>query len=128
MTEQVAVTDQEPEKAVVTDATTQSEGKITQLVYILQAVGIFIGITFLAAVIVNYVKRGELTSELQKSHFRWQIRTFWWSFLWMVIGSALVVVVVGYFIVLANLVWTIYRIARGWLRLNDGKPMYVAKG
>lgn len=116
------------EQAVVTDATTQSEGRVTQLVYILQALGLVVGITFLAAVIVNYVKRGELTSELQKSHFRWQIRTFWFSLLWMVIGSVLAVVVVGYFIVIANLVWTIFRIARGWLRLNDGKPMYVAKG
>ncbi len=122
MTEQA----QAAENAVVTDADTQAEGKVTQLVYILQAIGFLFGITFLAGVIVNYVKRGELTSELQKSHFRWQIRTFWFSFLWTVVGGILSFVVIGYFIILANIIWTIYRVARGWLRLNDAKPMYVA--
>ena len=80
----------------------------------------------MAAVIVNYVKRDELTSELQKSHFRWQMRTFWFSLLWTVVGGILAFVVVGYFIILANIAWTIYRVVGGWLRLNDGKPMYVA--
>lgn len=98
----------EQAQAVVTDADTQAEGKVTQLVYILQAIGFIFGITFLAGVIVNYVKRGELTSDLQKSHFRWQIRTFWFSFLWTVVGGILSFVFIGYFIILANIVWTIF--------------------
>lgn len=113
------------EQGAVASSSDQSDRKLAQLVYILQAIGIFIGLTFIAGVIINYIKRGEMTTELGKSHTRWQIRTFWFSLLWMVIGSVLAVVVVGYFIVLANLVWVIYRICRGWLRLNDGKSMYA---
>ena len=115
---------QTQDRGVITDADTQSEGKITQLVYIPQALGFIVGITFIAAVIVNYVKRDELTSELQRSHFRWQIRTFWYSVLWTVIGAVTSMVVVGYFILLFAVAWTLYRVIRGWLCLYDGKPMY----
>ncbi len=102
----------------------ESEKGDVTLVYILQAVGFFFGVTFLAAVIVNYVKKDDVRSEIARSHFRWQIRTFWFSALWCVVGTVLAFVVVGYFIILANVCWTLYRVIRGWLRLNDGKPAY----
>lgn len=96
------------------------------LVYLLQAVGLFIGITFIAGVIVNYLKRAEVAGTWMESHFRWQIRTFWFSLLWGVVGLATLIVAVGYFILLANAVWVVYRIVRGWLALNDGREMYAA--
>lgn len=99
------------------------KGKIT-LVYILQAIGFFVGLTFIAGVIVNYVQRSELHSDLAVSHSRWQIRTFWFSLLWTVVGSVLAFVFVGYFILLGNLIWTLYRVIKGWIRLNSNEPMY----
>jgi uncharacterized membrane protein len=57
------------------------EKQLAMVVYGLQALSCFIGITFFIGVIINYVKRGELTSHVAKSHFSWQIRTFWWSIL-----------------------------------------------
>ena len=55
---------------------------ITTLVYALQAASFLIGITFLVAVIINYVKQPDVRGTLYESHFRWQIRTFWFSILW----------------------------------------------
>lgn len=60
-----------------------------------------------------------------ESHFRWQIRTFWFGLLWSVIGLIAAFVVIGYFLLIANAIWIIYRIVKGWLRLADGKEMYV---
>ena len=85
------------------------------------------------AVILNYVKRGEARGTWLESHFSWQIRTFWFALLWAVI-VALVSAVLAIFLIgiatwvigiIALGIWAIYRIARGWLRLNDGRPMDV---
>ena len=96
---------------------------LTALVYGLQAVSLVFGITLFAGVIVNYLKRSEVEGTWLESHFEWQIRTFWWTLLWGVLGLASAIVVVGIFILLGAAVWLIYRVARGWMALNDGNPM-----
>lgn len=101
-----------------------SARQLAALVYALQAASFLVGITFIAAVIVNYVKCREVAGTWLESHFTWQIRTFWWSFLWGVLGVVLMVVVVGIFILIADALWVLYRIVKGWLNLNDGKAMY----
>lgn len=97
---------------------------ITTIVYALQAVSFFIGITFIAAVILNYVKKEDVQGTWLASHFRWQIRTFWFGLLWGAIGLITFFLVVGYFILIANAIWIVYRIIKGWLRLSEGKEMY----
>ena len=82
----------------------------------------------IVAVVINYVKRGEARGSFLESHFRWQIRTFWFAALWCLIGGALFITLVGIPIALAVFVaagiWAIYRVARGWLALRDRRPMY----
>jgi uncharacterized membrane protein len=86
------------------------------------------GVPSIIAVVINYIKRGEARGTYIESHFRWQIRTFWFALLWCVIGGILFLTLVGIPLALAIFfgagVWAIYRIARGWLALRDGKPMY----
>ena len=69
---------------------------LTMVVYALQALGFLNGITWIVAVIINYVKKDEVRGSWLESHFRWQIRTFWWGLLWGVIGTVLVLVLVGW--------------------------------
>jgi uncharacterized membrane protein len=97
--------------------------QLTMVVYLLQALGFFVGITWLVAVIINYVKRDEVKGTWLESHFRWQIRTFWWGLLWGAIGTVLVLVVVGWLVLAADTIWIIYRIVKGWLYLNDNKAI-----
>jgi uncharacterized membrane protein len=52
---------------------------LTMVVYALQALGFLNGITWIVAVIINYVKKDEVRGSWLESHFRWQIRTFWWA-------------------------------------------------
>jgi uncharacterized membrane protein len=96
---------------------------ITTLVYALQALGFVVGLTFIAAVIVNYIKRPEVAGTLYESHFNWQIRTFWWSLLWGFIALLTFWFGVGLLIGLAAAIWVIYRIVKGWLALSEGKPV-----
>jgi uncharacterized membrane protein len=93
-------------------------------------VGSFIGsVPSILAVILNYVKRGDARGTWVESHYRWQIRTFWYALLWFVIAWLLIVTILGAVVGIPILavvtVWLIYRIVRGWLRLNDKRPMYV---
>jgi uncharacterized membrane protein len=96
---------------------------LTMVVYALQALGFLNGITWIVAVIINYVKRDEVRGTWLESHFRWQIRTFWWGLLWGVIGTLLLLVLVGWLVLAAVSIWIIYRIVKGWLYLNDNKPI-----
>ncbi len=102
----------------------QSLKTITMVVYALQAASFFIGLSFIAAIIVNYIKQSEVEGTWLESHFLWQIRTFWYSVLWSIIGFVLVFVFIGYLVLAADALWVIYRIVRGWINLSEGKAMY----
>lgn len=97
--------------------------RYTHAVYALQAASFVFGITFFVAVILNYVKRDEVQDTWLATHFRWQIRTFWYVLLWTVLGSITLLLGIGYLILIATALWLIYRIAKGWMRLLDRKPM-----
>ncbi len=119
--------------------------RTAHLVYALHALGLVLGAfgaasvvgSFLfgwpsvIAVIINYVKRGGVRGTWLDSHFGWQIRTFWYALLWAalvaLVSIPLTVVVVGFGTWVVGMfvlgLWAIYRIARGWLRLNAGQPM-----
>ena len=96
---------------------------LAMVVYALQAAGFFVGLTWIVAVVINYVKRDEVRGTWLESHFTWQIRTFWWGLLWAVVGGILVLVVVGFAVLFADAVWIIYRIVKGWLNLSENKPV-----
>lgn len=93
-------------------------------------VGSFVGsVPSIVAVILNYLKRGDARGSWLESHYRWQIRTFWLAIGWMALALLLVLTLIGIPLAIAIQIgvslWLIYRIARGWLRLNDRRPMYV---
>lgn len=96
---------------------------LATIVYALQALALVSGLTLIAGVIVNYLKRSEVEGTWLASHFDWQIRTFWWALLWGVLGLASAVVFVGFLILLGAAVWFVYRVARGWIALNDRRPI-----
>jgi uncharacterized membrane protein len=132
-----------PEQTATSVNPTPSLLTVTHLVYALHALSLLIGITTAAtiigafvfgvpsiiAVVINYLKRGEARDTFLASHFRWQIRTFWFALLWCLIAGFFFATFIG--IPLAMVVfiaagaWVIYRIARGWLALRDRKSMYT---
>ncbi len=105
--------------------TLESARTLTLIIYILQAAALFNGLTFLIAVIINYVKLDDIRGTWLESHFRWQIRTFWFALLWCAVGAITFLLVIGYFVLVAAAIWVIYRIVKGTLRLLENKEMYV---
>jgi uncharacterized membrane protein len=103
----------------------QSLRNLTLAVYILYAVGVFTGLPALIGIIINHVKVADTEGTLYRSHFGWQMRSFWWSLLWAILGWATVWLGVGFVILAANWLWLVYRLVRGFLNWNDGKPMPV---
>ena len=127
-----------------TNLTSGSLYSWTQAIYALHAFSLLTGIlgaatvvgAFLTgwpsiiAVILNYVKRSEVRGTWLESHFRWQIRTFWYGLLWVCLCGAFIVLTLGIGIIIAWVpigivgIWFIYRIARGWIALGNRRPMY----
>ena len=89
----------------------------------LYALAWFNGLTAVIAVIINYVKRDDARGTLYESHFTWQIRTFWWSLAWALLGFITSFILVGFAILFGAAIWSIYRIVKGWLYWNDRKPL-----
>jgi uncharacterized membrane protein len=85
----------------------------------------------IVAVIMNYARRRYTHGTYLESHFRWQIRTFWFTLLWFcicrVISVPFVVIVIGIYMwrLAAAIIsiWVIYRITRGWLALRAGRTV-----
>ncbi len=103
---------------------TKSLKTLTTVIYGLYAAALFAGITAIVAIIMNYIKLQDVRGTYLESHFRWQIRTFWFSALWCAVSAISLVIAVGMVGLVATLIWYIYRIVKGWLYLNDGRSMY----
>ncbi|MDX3906936.1 MAG: hypothetical protein QHC78_14720 [Pigmentiphaga sp.] len=110
----------------VDSAKLQSAKNLTMVIYALYALSIVIGISSIVAIIINYIKKGDVAGTWLDSHFRWQIRTFWFAVLWGIVGWLTVWIFIGWIVWGVAFIWFIYRIVKGWLNLNDGKSMYVA--
>ena len=117
----------------------------THIIYALHSLSVLIGLTSavtiigsfifglpsIIAVILNYARQSDARGTFLESHFRWQIRTFWFALLWVIVILAvslpLMLVVVGFVTLWIGLVllgiWVIYRIVRGWLALQDHRPV-----
>ena len=119
------------------------EGLITlaHVIYALHAFSVFTGLAssvliltaFLTgwpsiiAVVLNYAKRSEVRGTWLDSHFGWQIRTFWYALLWLLLGGVAFFTLVGIPVALVIWIltglWVLYRIVRGWMTLSAEKPM-----
>ena len=127
-------------------AVDQSLVTYTHIIYALHAFAVVMGVLTTAttvvggfifslpsivAVIMNYARRSAVRGTWLEAHFNWQIRTFWTALLCAVvlgiISAILLIVVVGAFLwyigALLLGVWIIYRVGRGWLALNERRPV-----
>jgi uncharacterized membrane protein len=105
---------------------------VTGIIGTATVIGAFLtGWPSIIAVVLNYVKRSEARGSWLDSHFRWQIRTFWFGVLWVGLSGLLVILTLGVGIVIVWLplgfvtIWFVYRVVRGWLRLGARRPMYA---
>jgi uncharacterized membrane protein len=139
----------EPVPPLTADAPHVDESLVTytHVIYALHALAVLIGLTTahtvifsfvgglpsIVAVIMNYARRSATVGTYLESHFRWQIRTFWYALLWacviVLVSAPFFLVIIGWPMAVFGLwalgIWIAYRVIRGWLALRDKRPMYV---
>ena len=91
-------------------------------------VGAFVfGWPSIIAVIINFVTRSRVRDTWLESHWRWQMRTFWYALLWGLLAALLAITIIGLVVavpaVVITGVWVLYRVVRGWLVLLDRRPL-----
>ncbi|MBL8541147.1 MAG: hypothetical protein JNK68_12355 [Betaproteobacteria bacterium] len=105
---------------------------VTGIIGAATIVGAFLtGWPSIIAVILNYAKRSDVTGTYLASHFSWQIRTFWFALLWVAVAFLLGITIIGIpfalVIVAGAGLWVLYRIIRGWLALQERRPMPLSR-
>ena len=120
------------EPAAAPGRTLEDEKRLAQVLYILHALAPFTAwLLAIIAIVLGMAKRDDVRGTFLDSHFGWLSRTFWWGLLWIVVAGLLT----GLFFVTILLIplawlpftvlflWYLYRVIKGWLRLNDGRPV-----
>jgi uncharacterized membrane protein len=134
---------QEPMPVADLKGVSPSLVQLTHLIYGLHAVAVVVGVISsasvaggfvfglpsLIAVILNYLKRGDVAGTWLESHFRWQIRTFWFTLLWLVIYGLFIITIIlipiAWLLIAILGLWVAYRVIRGWIALSGVKPVGV---
>lgn len=114
---------------------TENMVTLTHLIYALHAFAVFTGVVgsatiigsfvaslpSIAAVVLNYWNQGAVRGTWLESHFRWQIRTFWFALLWIAVAVLLFITIIGlpfaFLLIIAAGLWVLYRVVRGWWAL-----------
>ena len=96
--------------------------QLALVVYILYFASYVVGITAVVGVVIAHVQIGAADPML-RTHYQWQIRTFWIGLLYFVIGVVLCFVLIGILVLLFWFIWTLVRTVRGLLALNENRPI-----
>lgn len=91
------------------------------LVYILYLAGLLVPLLSVVDVVMAYVNQSD-ADDWVRSHYRFQIRTFWIGLLYVFIGCLLLVAVVGMLILGLTAIWIIIRVVKGMKYLAANQP------
>jgi uncharacterized membrane protein len=102
----------------------QTLKKFAAAVYLCQALTFMMaGLPLLVGVLINLYKRKAVQGTWLEPHFNWQINTVWIFLAGFVLSMVTLEMGIGFFILLAIIIWLVYRITIGWFALNDDKPV-----
>ena len=114
-----------------TERSLKTVGNISYLLHTIVAVGAVIpGVQasvalLVVAFVIDLVKKDDAAGTWQESHFRWRIRSVLWAGgLYLVTAPLWLLLFIPGWIAWALIsIWFLYRVVRGWMNLNAGKPM-----
>ena len=132
----------------MSDSKRRSLTSYNHITYLLYVISYFTaGLLWIVPIIMNYAKRHDADGSWLATHFDWQIKTFWYSIVWFIIGIMIITFALGGFgvsmfadssniaigslllasfgliIMALTFIWHFYRIVRGWIALTDGRPV-----
>jgi uncharacterized membrane protein len=95
------------------------DARAVNLVYILNFIGYITIIPWIIAVIIAYAKRDEAAGP-ERSHFNYQIQTFWGEVILFLIGILTTFILIGFVILFAAFIWSIARNVTGFITASNG--------
>lgn len=113
------------------EASLRTIGHISYALHAVVAIGAVIPgvqasiVLLLVAFILDLVKRDDAQGSWQQSHFSWRIRSVLWAGGLYLLTAPLFLLLFlpGLLAWLVISVWFLYRVVRGWIALNDRRPM-----
>ena len=83
-------------------------------------------VLLLIALIIDLVKRDDAAGSWQQSHFSWRIRSVLWAGgLYLLTAPLWLLILPGWIAWCLISLWFLYRIVKGMVRMNAGRPMEV---
>lgn len=135
-------------ESMISESNERSLIRYNHITYLLYAISFFTaGLLWIVPIVMNYLRRRDAEGTWLATHFDWQIKTFWYSIVFVVIGTVLIIIGVGglglglsfehsgmsigssamamfgAFLILASIIWHLYRIVKGWIALADNRPV-----
>ena len=98
-------------------------GDNVKLVYGLYLVSVLVGLTIFIGLVMAYINRGQVAGSWAESHYTYQIRTFWIGLLYALISALLMLVLIGFLLIFAVLIWSFARCIRGLQWAGAGQPV-----
>jgi uncharacterized membrane protein len=117
MTDPQAASPQSPQSLSAT-----ADAKNVNLIYILYLVALAAGVTALVGVVMAYINK-DTAPEWLRSHYQFQIRTFWIGLLYAFVSAILVMAVIGIGMLGFVAVWYVIRCVKGMKRIQEGQPV-----
>ncbi len=117
------------DEQIVYDETTEARKTLLWWLYLMHGASLFfsLGVFSFIPLIFNYLKRDETEGTWLRTHHSWQIRSFWWYLFWVTLGWILALTILGIPLALlifaGAFIWKAYRLIKGFLDLNENKPM-----
>jgi uncharacterized membrane protein len=99
-----------------------SDKQLALIVYVLYFLGAITAVTAVIGVIIAHIKIAT-ADEITRTHYRFQIRTFWIGVVYVVVGVLLLTIFIGIFVLIWWIVWWLVRNVKGLLLLNENKPI-----
>lgn len=117
------MTDFEEEKSIQQSLTTKDETAKTQalIAYGLMVLGLFTGMFWIIGAIWAMVTKNDAKGTIFEDHYSNIIKTFWWGLGLSILGVILAFVLVGYVILLAVWIWSVYKIIKGLAKITSNK-------
>jgi uncharacterized membrane protein len=78
----------------------------------------------IVALIIAYIKRGEVRGTIWESHFDNIINTFWTTLVLGIVFGIMCIFVIGFPLLFALAIWFLYRTIKGLVRAIDFKPFF----
>ncbi|MFP4333621.1 MAG: DUF4870 family protein [Campylobacterales bacterium] len=109
------------ENTTISSESIVKDKSILTINYVLMFAGYIIGITWIIGVILAFIKKGDAENKASRSHFENIITVFWVNLVGIIIGGATLAFVIGWFILIGVFIWTLIRLIKGFLKVNDGR-------